>query len=209
MKYCSKCGNELPDEAAVCPRCGHPAEGGRPSGSRPAKSGPDATIRSASTLNCIAFLLNIVILVFLATQFSAIWDEVLPEAPAADYHVSVDAFTGTVTDVEDAAQAWEEETAAVQGRQRTVLFAGVIWGVLAVLTFLLGMRLKKAIRTPSGRKLAYLYIVLAILTPTIPLLMADMLLALLMCGIGLVLFIPAILQTLAGIKFIQCGPSHA
>ncbi|WP_368248904.1 zinc-ribbon domain-containing protein, partial [Intestinimonas butyriciproducens] len=27
MKYCSKCGNELLDEAVICPKCGCPVEG--------------------------------------------------------------------------------------------------------------------------------------------------------------------------------------
>ena len=26
MKYCSKCGNELFDEAVICPKCGCPTE---------------------------------------------------------------------------------------------------------------------------------------------------------------------------------------
>ncbi len=30
MKFCSHCGNELDDEAIVCPNCGCPCDGGAP-----------------------------------------------------------------------------------------------------------------------------------------------------------------------------------
>jgi uncharacterized RDD family membrane protein YckC len=31
MAYCSNCGNEISAEAAMCPKCGHPGPGARPS----------------------------------------------------------------------------------------------------------------------------------------------------------------------------------
>lgn len=52
MKYCSKCGNELMDEAVICPKCGCPVENGTNQG-------------KASKLNKVktAFFLNIIALV--------------------------------------------------------------------------------------------------------------------------------------------------
>lgn len=38
MKFCSKCGNQLVDEAVVCPKCGCPANGTAPVTSRPVQT---------------------------------------------------------------------------------------------------------------------------------------------------------------------------
>mgnify|MGYP000849841131 CR=1 FL=1 len=209
MKYCSKCGNELLDEAVICPKCGCPvaAEGVPVVPSAPTLK--NAKIKSASTLNLIAFILNAVILVFMVSQFAAIWSEVLPESPTADYNVTVDMFTGNVTGIQDADEEWKAEMAEVQGRQKNVLIAGILWGILAVATFILGLKLKKSALASTGKTLGYIYIILAILTPVIPMFLANILLAFLMCGIGLVFFIPAVLHVIAGIKFIQCINLHA
>ena len=61
MKYCSKCGNELFDEAVICPKCGCPAENVNPV----AKSSAKGSVASASFLNSIAFIINILVLIFL------------------------------------------------------------------------------------------------------------------------------------------------
>ena len=61
MKYCSKCGNELFDEAVICPKCGCPAENVNPV----AKSSAKGNVASASFLNLIAFIINILVLIFL------------------------------------------------------------------------------------------------------------------------------------------------
>lgn len=210
MKYCSKCGNELLDEAVICPKCGCPA--GAPEGAPVISSASinrNAKVKSASTLNLIAFVLNAIMLVFIVTQFAAIWNEVLPENPTADYNVTVDMFTGNVTDIQDADEEWQAEMSEIQGRQQKVLIAGILWGILAVSTFILGLKLKKSVLTSTGKTFGYIYIILAILTPVIPMFLADVLLAFMMCGIGLVFFVPAILHVIAGIKFIQCINLHA
>ena len=53
MKYCSKCGNELLDEAVICPKCGCPVESGtnQNNGSKLNK------IKTALVLNIIAFVI--------------------------------------------------------------------------------------------------------------------------------------------------------
>lgn len=208
MKYCYKCGNELFDEAVICPKCGCPvaAEGVPVVPSAPTLK--NAKIKSASTLNLIAFILNAVILVFMVSQFAAIWNEVLPERPTGAYNVTVE-FTGNVTDIQDADEEWKAEMAEVQSRQQNVLIAGILWGILAVATFILGLKLKKSALASTGETLGFIYIILAILTPVIPMFLADVLLAFLMCGIGFIFFVPAVLHVIAGIKFIQCINLHA
>ena len=202
MKYCTKCGNELFDEAVICPKCGCPVAPAGGNASVPAADRRDAKVKSASILNTVAFILNILMIAFLVIQFSAIWGEVLPERPDADYNVTVDVFTGSVTDIQDAEEEWNSEIAEIQQNQQKILLAGIIWGVLAIGTFALGIGTKRCVLASKGSKLAYLYMIFGVLTPVIPLLTAN-LLALLICGIGLVFFIPTVLQIIAGIKFLQ------
>lgn len=54
MKYCSKCGNELLDEAVICPKCGCPVE----SSTNQDKSKLNK-IRTALFLNIIALVIEI------------------------------------------------------------------------------------------------------------------------------------------------------
>ena len=58
MKYCSKCGKELLDEAVICPGCGCPVPGA--SGQAPAKTsqGENATLATSAVI--CAFLMPIV-----------------------------------------------------------------------------------------------------------------------------------------------------
>ena len=44
--------------------------------------------------------------------------EVLPERPDADYNVTVDVFTGSVTDIQDAEEEWNSEIAEIQQNQQ-------------------------------------------------------------------------------------------
>ena len=53
MKYCSKCGNELMDEAVICPKCGCPVENSTNQG-RDSKLNK---VKTAFFLNLIAFVI--------------------------------------------------------------------------------------------------------------------------------------------------------
>lgn len=53
MKYCSKCGNELLDEAVICPKCGCPVESVKKQGKGNNK------IKTALFLNIIAFAIAV------------------------------------------------------------------------------------------------------------------------------------------------------
>ena len=104
MKYCSKCGNELHDEAVICPKCGCPVENINSA----AKTAQKAKVASASLLNLIAFVINILLFIFLAAVL--IMAEP-PEKTDGDYHVTFDMFTGLITDIQDTDIEWQEAIA--------------------------------------------------------------------------------------------------
>lgn len=52
MKYCSKCGNELHDDAVICPKCGCPVEAKQSSNKT-----SNSKIRTALLLNIFAFVI--------------------------------------------------------------------------------------------------------------------------------------------------------
>ena len=197
MKYCTKCGNELLDEAVICPKCGCPVKEVSPTTKNSAK----ARVASASLLNLIAFVINILLLVFI---FVPLIGAELPEKPDQDYNVVFDTFTGIITDIQDAEAEWQKETAEYIQTQQKILIGAILWGVFSVGTFLLGIKLKKAVFTPSGKKLTSIYTLCAILAPIVSLFVASNMLALVLCGIGLIFFVPAILQIVAGVKFSKC-----
>lgn len=58
MKYCSKCGNELFDEAVICPKCGCSAEKGAATTKEKKQANPN-TLKG--TLLIIAGILVIVV----------------------------------------------------------------------------------------------------------------------------------------------------
>lgn len=63
MKYCSKCGNELMDEAVICPKCGCPVPD---SEMNVVQDNRKVRLKSASAMNAIAFILNILCGAYLA-----------------------------------------------------------------------------------------------------------------------------------------------
>ena len=194
MKYCSKCGNELHDEAVICPKCGCPVENINSA----AKTAQKAKVASASLLNLIAFVINILLFIFLAAVL--IMAEP-PEKTDGDYHVTFDMFTGLITDIQDTDIEWQEAIAEYNQNVQKILFGTILWGLFSVGMFLFVLKLKKAVFTPSGKKLTSIYTICAILAPIVSLLVANNMLALVLCGIGLIFFVPAILQIIAGVKF--------
>ena len=194
MKYCSKCGNALHDEAVICPKCGCPVE----NTNFAAKAAQKAKVASASLLNLIAFVINILLFLFLAAVL--IMAEP-PEKTDGDYHVTFDMFTGIITDIQDTDIEWQQAIAEYNQNIQKVLLGTILWGLFSVGMFLFGLKLKKAVFTPSGKKLTPIYTICAILAPIVSLLAANNMLALVLCGIGLIFFVPAILQIIAGVKF--------
>ena len=62
MKYCTKCGNELLDEAVICPKCGCLVEGAL----QPNTTSEEvASVENKQTLKKAAFVLNIITIIIL------------------------------------------------------------------------------------------------------------------------------------------------
>ena len=114
-----------------------------------------------------------------------------------DYNITVDLFTGEIEDIQDSEMIYQE----AMTNYRKFWISTILWGAFSVVTFLLGLKLKKAVFTPSGKKLISIYAICAILAPILYLFIADFMMTLVLCGIGLILFVPAILQIVAGVKF--------
>lgn len=60
MKYCEKCGNELLDEAVMCPKCGCSVESKKPNKELDKQSG-----KKALGIVCILAAILIVLFVFI------------------------------------------------------------------------------------------------------------------------------------------------
>ena len=54
MKYCSKCGNELLDDAVICPKCGCAVEGMRNPEAVDNRSGLQTAAKIFMIIGCIA-----------------------------------------------------------------------------------------------------------------------------------------------------------
>ena len=54
MKYCSKCGNELLDDAVICPKCGCAVEGMRNPETVDNRSGLQTAAKIFMIIGCIA-----------------------------------------------------------------------------------------------------------------------------------------------------------
>ena len=63
MKYCSKCGNELFDEAVICPSCGCPVEGA---------SQPNSSTQSPETKKTLRTVAKVFMLISLISSALAL-----------------------------------------------------------------------------------------------------------------------------------------
>ena len=190
MKYCTKCGNELHDESVICPKCGCPVEVGTKD-SVTKQSLAKSAIKTANILNIVALLLNIVVIAFLVRGAGP--DTYTPPSDA------------DITIVVGDGMADEEEWRADRTRYLTACGA---WGFFAATTFILGMVLNKQVSTSKGAKIVYLYIVLAIAAPVSANIIFPEFMGLLLCGIGLLMFAPLIIQIIAATKYMKATPSH-
>lgn len=211
MKYCSKCGNELLDEAVICPKCGCPVRAEDLYTDRLIKATQMGRIKSASTLNFIAFIISFL----LAVGFTAIFTYVAinrPSSPSVDYTLEVDLWTNSVTDIKNAQEEYDAATRQLQG----FIVGGFVWAALSVVVFIWGRNLKKDFVTAPREKLVArvrIYILLAISIPALlGLLCSGFLWAMLSSPLGgqqffLVFISPTIMQIIAGIKFGHSIPN--
>ncbi len=211
MKYCSKCGNELLDEAVICPKCGCPVHAEDFYTDRLIKSTQMGRIKSASTLNFIAFIISFL----LAVGFTAIFVYVAinrPSSPSVDYTLEVDLWTNSITDIQNA----QEQYDAATGQLQRFIVGGIAWAALSVVVFIWGKTWKKDLVTAPRKKLAArvrIYIFLAISIPVLfCLICSGFLFAMLSSPFGgqqffLVFISPTIMQIIAGIKFSHSIPN--
>lgn len=216
MKYCSKCGNELLDEAVICPKCGCPVEGSTnkaDSTTKILKANKHSKITSAIILNIVAFVLSLVACgVFWMLGYSTV-----KEAPAMpignDGKITYDIF-GNIQDIKTAGdleeeyqeelEAWENETAEMRSDNQKLMVAIGAWGGLSIVVLVLGiLAAKKAIQ--GQKKLTVAYMITAVVAPVCALLIRPDFVVAFVCGIGLIMLVPPILNMIAGGKLLQAA----
>lgn len=179
VTYCSKCGNELFDEAVICPKCGCPTQKAASKSQYSGESG-HSKLTTGRILNNIAALINLLLIVFLTYSIFFLYDSDNITAPSAS-----EADIQIIYEPPQPNKGWF-----------------IVWILIVAALFALGMMLgKKKIR--SHALFCYVYLALAILSVVVLLIAFPELRLLLLCAVGLILFIPAILQVIAGIYFLQ------
>ena len=182
MKYCTKCGNELFDEAVICPKCGCPVQGGTeaPAGAPSEKRRSHLT--TGLILNNIAGILNALIALLFA--YLLFFDQ--------------------------GEQGMENTNLTIGSEGITFNPGGLpsigwyfVWILLVVGLFATGLLIAKG-KTGGGRQaLGYVYVLLTIAALIVMHLAFPNILYLVMCIWGLVFYVPTILALIAGIKFLQ------
>ncbi len=158
MKYCSKCGNELHDDAVICPKCGCPVEAKQSSNKT-----SNSKIRTALLLNIFAF----VIALFSIVNYC--------------YEVSKSDNNNDSTYI-------------------------LLFGLLALITlsFILCIIINAFARKGEIKSfLAWSYVVSVVITTIFYALLAPVLFFAAICGMGILIPIPPILQIIAAVKLIQ------
>lgn len=183
MKYCSKCGNELLDEAVICPKCGCATEPPSSHTDKLIAENRRSKLATGSILNNIAAILNII----LAGVFTYLLFFYEGEQSTPDSNLTISG-DGTVT-------------LNPGGLPNSGAF--FVWVVLIIAIFVVGLLISR-IKNKSTQKLCgYLYIVLTIAALIIMNVAFPNLVALLMCVWGIIFFVPTLLQLIAGVKFLQ------
>ena len=174
MKYCTKCGNELHDEAVICPKCGCPVPN---SEMNVVRDNRKVRLKSASALNAIAFILNILCGIYFAF---AIFVPSEATEQAGGFSISVD-FS--------------------EGAANIVFFW--VWVVIVIAIFALGIAIGKMYQKKTNPIFPYLYILLSVINLVVVNLAFPNLLYLVTCIWGIIFFVPNILQILAGVRILQ------
>ena len=174
MKYCSKCGNELHDEAVICPKCGCPVPNAE---ANVVQDNRKVRLKSASAVNAIAFILNILCGIYFAFALFSPSEET---ESTGGFSVSVD-FSGGAPHI---AWFW-------------------VWVAVVILIFVLGFPIFKLYQKKTIPVLPYIYILLSVLNLVVVNLAFPNLLYLVTCIWGIVFFVPNILQIIAGVRFLQ------
>ena len=158
MKYCSKCGNELLDEAVICPKCGCPVPNAE---MNVVQDNRKVRLKSASAMNAIAFILNILCGAYFAWALFNVSDESEPSGG-----ISVD-FSGGAPSV---SWFW-------------------VWVAMVIVIFALGIAIYKIYQNKTNAILPYIYILLSVLNLVVVNLAFPNLLYLVTCIWGIIFFV--------------------
>lgn len=211
MKYCSKCGNELMDEAVICPKCGCPA-GPVPvqnnSSDKLLKANKQSKIITANILNIIAFGLSIVAL---ATTFLLGYSHPKDPPDANTYTIEKDLVgewfgydTTKIITPDEKMQEWIQAETERAAENKQLFSALCLWEVLYVAALIVGLLAAKGAK--AGKKsLVFAYMAISVAAPVCLFVIEPRVLIMLACGIGIILFVPAILNLIAGSKLLQAA----
>lgn len=199
MKYCSKCGNELLDEAVICPKCGCAVEAVpsmTSSANQLLKVSKQGKITTAMILIIIAFVLSLVSCLicwqggYANPDFGFIKITSDPSAPTDESYKN---------------QKWYQDKVkeAAKSNQKLVLAIGA-WIALSVGALILGILAAK--KAKQGQKfLIYTYMLSSLAGPLCAFAIYPNFLIMFICGIGLFLLVPPVLQMIAGGKLLQAA----
>ena len=211
MKYCSKCGNELLDEAVICPKCGcaaGPAPGQNSSAEKLLKANKRSKIITANILNVIAFGLSIVALV---TTFLLAYSH--PQDPPDRNTYTIEKSivgewfgydTTKIITPDEKMQEWMQAETERAANNKRLFSALCLWEVLYAAALIVGFLAAKGAK--AGKKgLIIAYMVISVSAPVCIFVVEPRILITLACGIGFILFVPAILNLIAGSKLLQAA----
>lgn len=162
MKYCSKCGNELLDEAVICPKCGCPADSGKNANK---KSTVGNKVKTALILNIIAFAIAL----FTILNFVLALDNPMNDEATRNSYVLMFAILALVT----------------------LSFILCIANVFA------------AKKGHANSVCAWIYLISVIVTTILYAIIAPVIFIAAICGYGILIPVPPVLQIIAGVKLIQ------
>ena len=175
MKYCSKCGNELFDEAVVCPKCGCPVQENT---GKSASEKQRSHLTTGMILNNIAGIANVLIAGLFA--YLLFFSEGERGTENTNLTIGSEGITFNPGGLRSAA-----------------------WYFVWVLLIVAGLLIGKGKSGTKRQVLGYVYILLTIGALITMHLAFPNILYLVMCIWGLIFYVPVLLQIIAGIKFLQ------
>lgn len=201
------------DEAVICPKCGCPTGPVPGSGDHAAKllrADKKSKITAAAVLNIIAFGLSLVaclIVIFTGHQSGN-------EPPDGSYTIEKDLVgelfgydTTKIITPDEKMQTWLEEEAERKEFNQRLIGNVILWQGLSVAALVLGLVAgRQAKKGKKGLTIAFMCV--SVLGPVALFLRQPEVIVLLICGIGLILLIPTILNLIAGAKLLQAAGIH-
>lgn len=212
MKFCSKCGGQMEDHAAFCPNCGAPAGAASAgqsgdSASRLLAEKKHSRITSAMVLNVIAFILSLVacaVLFLAGVQHGE-------DPPDGSYTIEHDLLgeflgydTAKIVTPDEKMAEWAAKEAERRESNEALLKALGLWQGISLAAMAVGFFAARGAKK-NKKGLVFLFMALWLLPAVALGVIFPQAIVLLFCGIGLILFVPAILGLIAGGKLLQAA----